>query len=1044
MRNKIHEQPDHVKNFLRMKNTEIKCVKGKYWYLYEYIYIDVGSGRKVKKTVRCLGSITEQGLIFSKKINKNEREKIEKILNLSQFVSEDKSINTENKNVEEEITEVKKYQDYKSKSKLDIQSKNVNLSVKIDNNTLVNIKANNPNDFYVEIGKKNISDIDDKLIIECSSGLLRGQNLEEEVDSTSCKVTKDFEHLNSECSSSSNLNDEISGKDFSNCQESTASTAEKDSSNNKDLDENSSGCEGNSNNNEPDLSKNENSTSNSSNNENDDVLTSDRNMTNSAGDHDPQMASSSCENLIGANEQSDLAGDNDTIEKMSNSSEFTKDNIKSDLERDTDSKETDRSREESCADKKQFDLDNEGGLKKESSGCEVTSSDKVKSEFFDEKHSDECQTGLAELDNTAYESDSTCDVYKNKSSETKEEILINNNLNFKNISKESEKFNNYDKEISTKNSQNFNKQYANKVDLDSHDCKNIKKTSLDIKNISTKKLENNDTTQKDIEKGELIYNNLKVSSKDSDDIDKINPKEISSKFIDYRIKNIEKDVDNSGIKKQTQDVHQRDFSDSQRYDSEKYHDNKNKFTKKIIINSNTSICSPIISDTHEFGLTAYYYMNTRELRTKLEKCFPDIWKEIYLFGFLFGTYSSVMKRLNKHYENSFFSELIPYINMNPSNLSDFFYKIGKQRSKILEYMKYDLEGNSLYIWDCHRLITDSNRLQLAELGYDSKERHKKQINLINLFAVGENFQKSIYYKILSGGTVDEDCLKSALEEISILPSNVINITDKGFSSFAIYNKLKVSGQYSVIPVKRNCSSISMLIPTSIDSYDSSFLYRGRPIFYKILKSDYLYIVYLDLSLYYSETLSIIEKTEKVNEKSKLDSSKRGISYIKDIDNVELLEASMKNLRLKDSRGTISFRIVSDGISLDNNMLSPKQIYFLWKKRSSIEQYYDTFDTTLDLKNINVQNEFTLEGTFFIKHFASIFTMQILDKINIKNYTKTISFEDVITELKYIYTSWNGFKWILNPIKEKTKKFLDKIGFDSNLFQKFLNIFNTNQ
>ena len=65
------EKPEWVKSFARPRGTEIKHIRG-HWYLYERgsIY-DPKIKRSRKKSGRCLGKITPEGLVAS--VSRKER-----------------------------------------------------------------------------------------------------------------------------------------------------------------------------------------------------------------------------------------------------------------------------------------------------------------------------------------------------------------------------------------------------------------------------------------------------------------------------------------------------------------------------------------------------------------------------------------------------------------------------------------------------------------------------------------------------------------------------------------------------------------------------------------------------------------------------------------------------------------------------------------------------------------------------------------------------------------------------------------------------------
>ena len=69
------EKPDYVLNFPRQKNTEIKKI-GNNWYLYErFSKYDPAIKRSRKISGKCLGKITSDGLVATKRRLVDEKKK---------------------------------------------------------------------------------------------------------------------------------------------------------------------------------------------------------------------------------------------------------------------------------------------------------------------------------------------------------------------------------------------------------------------------------------------------------------------------------------------------------------------------------------------------------------------------------------------------------------------------------------------------------------------------------------------------------------------------------------------------------------------------------------------------------------------------------------------------------------------------------------------------------------------------------------------------------------------------------------------------------
>ena len=75
-------------------------------------------------------------------------------------------------------------------------------------------------------------------------------------------------------------------------------------------------------------------------------------------------------------------------------------------------------------------------------------------------------------------------------------------------------------------------------------------------------------------------------------------------------------------------------------------------------------------------------------------------------------------------------ELFPGLSLSASRISKILRMLGNERERIKKYMKEDLGEDSKIVFDGHRIISNSNTLEYARVGYDSKRRFMPQVNLI--------------------------------------------------------------------------------------------------------------------------------------------------------------------------------------------------------------------------------------------------------------------------------------------------------------------------
>ena len=457
-----------------------------------------------------------------------------------------------------------------------------------------------------------------------------------------------------------------------------------------------------------------------------------------------------------------------------------------------------------------------------------------------------------------------------------------------------------------------------------------------------------------------------------------------------------------------------------------------------------------ISDIHEYGLTALFYTMTQEYRKSLKESFGSLWILIYILVFIRLFYEPSLKRVIRHYTNSFISEIFPKQNMSSSNISKIINKLGTMRLTISNYYNSLIEkigdNDCIFVADCHKLISYSKNRYLLEQGYDSKERHQDQVSLLVIYCLKNHRQIPVYSKIFSGQTPDINTIKATANECNI-PSESLIIADRGMNSNELCDILTEKGVSFILPLKRNSKVVKDHIPLSTNSYDNSFLFNGRSIFYKEVQdeSEGRIIIYLDLSLQEKETTACIYNEEK---KKMVDNKEENCNPLKltgvnkdGLEKLTINENVISELRKTDTRGIIAFR-VNDADFSNNTKLNAKQIFCIYKTRPSIESFFDTFDNTLHFGTSNMQDDISNEGLNFLNIETARCAQEIIDKIRENGKTKEISFNDIKESFKYLYTCINkNNQWVSNPITRETIKFLKSLNIDEDIFGNFLNLFN---
>ena len=92
------------------------------------------------------------------------------------------------------------------------------------------------------------------------------------------------------------------------------------------------------------------------------------------------------------------------------------------------------------------------------------------------------------------------------------------------------------------------------------------------------------------------------------------------------------------------------------------------------------------NDVVEIGATNFFFKLTEDIRTNLQKFFPDNWQFIYTIALIRCIYEGRFRRLGVHYEDSILSYIYPNLIFSPYKITSLLKEIGKKRNTIKEFM----------------------------------------------------------------------------------------------------------------------------------------------------------------------------------------------------------------------------------------------------------------------------------------------------------------------------------------------------------------------
>ena len=341
----------------------------------------------------------------------------------------------------------------------------------------------------------------------------------------------------------------------------------------------------------------------------------------------------------------------------------------------------------------------------------------------------------------------------------------------------------------------------------------------------------------------------------------------------------------------------------------------------------------------EFGASSFINSIASNIIELLKENYPALWKEIFVFSAMRLFHSSPLKNVSHYYNSSHLSDAFRDAKVSPKSLSELLFSVGKERGKMVDFMKNFVEGSEFLVIDLTHIFSLSENIISATSGHNSEEDYTPQINLVLLYSL-DKLQPS-FFRLVPGSIRDVSVIPISLKEAGVKKAVIIG--DKGFFSdnnvkFLETKELELD---YILPLKRNSSLIdySPIQTGDKKSFDGHFLFEKRLIwYYEREKDERRIIVFLD------------EKLKAEEEKD----------YITHIDNGKKPMEDYFDRQFK--MGTIAV-VAKTSFNAD-------EVFENLKARVEIESLFDTFKNLLHADRSYMRDETHLQGWMFV-NFVSL-------------------------------------------------------------------------
>ena len=378
----------------------------------------------------------------------------------------------------------------------------------------------------------------------------------------------------------------------------------------------------------------------------------------------------------------------------------------------------------------------------------------------------------------------------------------------------------------------------------------------------------------------------------------------------------------------------------------------------------------------------------------LKEHFPEDWAMVAAMAYCRMLHRAPLKNCPFFLACASLPELLGIAVPEEKELSLMLRRIGRERGKMVQYMKRGIEDGDCVLVDATDIACNSAHIALSQKGYNSKMDFEPQVTLLYIYSAKNH--KPLYFRLVAGNIKDVTILKNALVESGT--RNAVFISDKGFFSAGNLQKLDELDMDYIIPLRRDNGAIGYGLLKDVETGPQHFKFRERYLFYASCP-------------YQGKRISIF-LDGRLREDEKTDYLNRIVSHPEDF------TIEKYGLRLP-SMGTLAL--------LHNENEKPEDAYLLYKGRGEIEQFFDCYKNTIDAQASYMQNEDALQGWMFINHIAMQMTYALFEKLKNNKLVKHHSIKDVIQHLAQIRrVQVNDSEHFLSEINRKTKNILAKL------------------
>jgi hypothetical protein len=399
----------------------------------------------------------------------------------------------------------------------------------------------------------------------------------------------------------------------------------------------------------------------------------------------------------------------------------------------------------------------------------------------------------------------------------------------------------------------------------------------------------------------------------------------------------------------------------------------------------------------EFGQYAVALVNTHGVLEMLKAHFnPMDATTIYAMAVINCVNGMTpVKDVGKQYAMSILALTFPSVKCGPDALASLLDALGRRQEGVLSFegALCAASGTELAI-DGHAMPSSSRLNDLAEPGYKRAKLGSDQINLLMAFDVKSRIP--VLSRFYEGAVLDKSSVRDLLTRAEL--TGKLFVVDSGFYSSANLTAFTEGGNSYIIPLQKNLNACKEAVADT--EVDGRFIYRKNRkascVEYRECRrtSDARVILYRDLNKAALEQSGYLARLEQ----GAKGYTEAGFERAKDVMGVIVLETSRFDM-------------------------SCQEIYETYKKRWSIETFFDYLKNGAGFTSPGVHDYYKAQGLAFVMLVTALVHKGLEDACA---KVKGKSVDDCLVEARMVKANKVGTRWVSSNLLARQQNLFEAL------------------